>query len=384
MQIRWSRFILVVMPITIVQLGLASPSGYHAFPNYDSNLEFYAGNGYFINYDLEALVDLSGIWKFRIGDQERWSSPVLNDENWEDIQVPSPWEDQGFPGYDGYAWYRCHFEMPDPMPQGTIFFYAGYVDDVDEVYVNGYLIGRTGSFPPFTEERDYILRRYIVPHAYLKPGGENVVAVRVFDNYLKGGIIRGKPGFYSIANEVLPNLDLRGKWKFHPGDDWDWALTSYDDSRWDEIEVPMLWEFQGYARLDGYAWYRKHFSLDPEHYDKHLILVLGRIDDLDETYLNGHRIGRMGKDRTDLDDYWRVHRAYYIPPEYLAEDGKNIIAVRVFDGKINGGFYEGPIGIMTRERYYHWKKAVDTDPAVYEPRTMTFWEFWRFLLKGGD
>ena len=250
MQHRWSRFIPLAVLITIGQLALASPRGYHAPPTYDSSLEFYAGNGYFANYDLEELVNLTGKWKFRIGDQKRWSSPDWEDDNWEEIQVPSPWEDQGFPGYDGHAWYRCHFEIPDPMPQGTIFFYAGYVDDVDEVYINGHLIGRTGSFPPFTEERDYILRRYIVPHEYLKAGGENVVAVRVFDNYLKGGIIRGKPGFYTIANEVLPNLDLRGMWKFHPGDDWDWALTSYDDSGWDEIEVPMLWEFQGYAKLD--------------------------------------------------------------------------------------------------------------------------------------
>ena len=384
MQIRCSRFILVAVLITIVQLGLASPSGYHAPPMYDSNLEFYAGNGYFANYDLEALVDMSGLWKFRIGDQEEWSLPDWQDNNWEEIEVPSTWEDQGFPGYDGYAWYRRHFEMPDDLPRGTIFFYAGYVDDVDEVYINGHLIGRTGSFPPFTQERDYILRRYIVPHEYLKAGGENVVAVRVFDNYLKGGIIRGKPGFYTIANEVLPNLDLSGRWKFHPGDEWEWAEVSYNDSSWAEIQVPMLWEFQGYAELDGYAWYRKHFSLDPKHSDENLILMLGRIDDLDETYLNGHRIGRTGRDRKVLDNYWRWRRAYYIPPEYLAEDGENVIAVRVYDGKINGGFYEGPIGIMTRKRYYSWRKAVDSYNVEETPRRSTFREFWNFLSGNKD
>ena len=110
-----------------------------------------------------------------------------------------------------------------------------------------------------------------------------------------------------------------------------------------------------------------------------MILVLGRIDDLDETYLNGHRIGRMGKDRTDLQDYWRVHRAYYIPPEHLAENGKNVIAVQVYDGNVNGGIYEGPVGIMTRERYYQWKKVVDTDPLETRTQRSTLREFLDFL-----
>ncbi len=46
-------------------------------------------------------LDLSGAWKFSIGDNEQWADPEFDDRNWESIQVPSPWESQGFHGYDG-------------------------------------------------------------------------------------------------------------------------------------------------------------------------------------------------------------------------------------------------------------------------------------------
>ena len=37
-------------------------------------------------------------------------------------------------------------------------------------------------------------------------------------------------------------------------------------------------------------------------------------------------------------------------------DGKNLLSVRVYDGKIYGGIYDGPIGITTRKRFQKWQK----------------------------
>src|SRR6187399_729509 len=56
------------------------------------------------------LIDLSGKWKFSIGDKSAWSDPSFNDGSWENISVPSKWEDEGFNGYNGYAWYRTTFD----------------------------------------------------------------------------------------------------------------------------------------------------------------------------------------------------------------------------------------------------------------------------------
>ena len=42
----------------------------------------------------ERIYDLRGIWKFSIGDAEEWNSPDFNDSDWEDMFVPSSWEDK--------------------------------------------------------------------------------------------------------------------------------------------------------------------------------------------------------------------------------------------------------------------------------------------------
>jgi len=44
------------------------------------------------------------VWKFEIGDDPAYSERNYDVSRWEQIHVPGTWENQGFPGYDGYAW----------------------------------------------------------------------------------------------------------------------------------------------------------------------------------------------------------------------------------------------------------------------------------------
>ena len=41
------------------------------------------------------VIDLEGNWKFSIGDDSAWASPDYNDQDWEEIKVPSSWENEG-------------------------------------------------------------------------------------------------------------------------------------------------------------------------------------------------------------------------------------------------------------------------------------------------
>ena len=94
------------------------------------------------------LQSLKGKWQFSIGMNEEWISPKFNDSSWETIKVPSTWEDQGFNGYNGYAFYRKNINIPSTYKGRMLYLNMGYIDDVDEVYLNGHKIGSTGSFPP--------------------------------------------------------------------------------------------------------------------------------------------------------------------------------------------------------------------------------------------
>ena len=83
-------------------------------------------------------------------------------------------------------------------------------------------------------------------------------------------------------------------WKFAVGDSAKWSRKDYDDSEWIEITAPCEWEWQGFPNLDGLCWYRKHLTLDTHLRGESLILVLGKINDMDEVFFNGVCIGRTG------------------------------------------------------------------------------------------
>jgi hypothetical protein len=311
--------------------------------------------------EWRSVLDLRGKWKFQLGDEKIWTSRSFNDSKWEEIFVPSPWEDEGFPGYDGYAWYRKHFDLPAGAEKKVLYLHLGCVDDVCEIYINEMLIGISGSFPPDFNSAYNTEIVLPIPQSALKISGDNVIAVRVYDDQLAGGIVQGKIGIFEPIDYPVPEISLVGMWQFKTGDSEKWMDPGFDDHTWSKIFVPALWETQGYAHYDGFGWYRFHFKVSPELAGKPLVLLLGRIDDLDETYINGELIGRTGRirsdpKRSDIDGIYQIMRAYTIPAGLLKPGADNTIAVRVYDGEGYGGIYQGPIGIVTSEKYKTWKK----------------------------
>lgn len=306
--------------------------------------------------DTHRLLNLRGHWKFTLGDSSAWSNPRFDDGDWSEIYVPSSWEEEGYPGYDGYAWYRKHFRASGSWIGKDLIIELGRVDDVDEVYLNGKSIGGGGTFPPEYESAYNMGRRYPISSDLIDFDGDNVIAVRVFDDHGVGGIVDGRVGIYEQRYYVDLDVYLPQSWKFKTGDDMSWKDPGYNDADWSEVRVPAAWETQGFKGYDGYAWYRVRFNV-PDKYDgENLIMLVGKIDDFDEVYLNGTRIGRTGqmpkyKMNYNNSDEYRQDRAYMIPPGLLKFKRENVLAVRVYDAWQVGGIYEGPIGLVTRQHY---------------------------------
>lgn len=297
--------------------------------------------------DLYRKIDLAGDWAFSIGDNASWLSPEFNDANWEKVIVPGDWESSGFNGYDGYAVYRYHFDGRLLRQGDTHFLILGYIDDVDETFLNGTMIGRSGNFPPRYRTAYNTSRKYHLPTESINFEGDNVLAVRVFDEGLSGGIVRGKTGIYvtSASEDLLQ--DLYGEWLFKKGSSMKYSEPAYDDSAWEKIIVPSYWDNQGYRSYDGLAWYRKSFTLDfkPVAGIKYY-LILGKIDDFDITYLNGQQIGETDDGLPfGASDSYRKLRIYEIPADLLKED-TNLLAVKVMDLGREGGIYRGPVGLV--------------------------------------
>ncbi|NJM16256.1 MAG: hypothetical protein HC896_13555 [Bacteroidales bacterium] len=169
--------------------------------------------------ELELLLNLQSYWKFTIGDKTEWAKADYNDSDWEKIKVPATWEDQGFNGYNGYAWYRIKVKISDVLQNRQLYLLLGYIDDVDEAFFNGHLIGKTGEFPPGYATAYNAQRRYLVPSEAIKYNDINVISVRVYDYQLAGGIVGGKVGIYAGRTSIDLDIDLQGKWYFLPYDD---------------------------------------------------------------------------------------------------------------------------------------------------------------------
>jgi len=139
-------------------------------------------------------------------------------------------------------------------------------------------------------------------------------------------------------------IPLPTTWLFHTGDDPRYAKASLDESTWKSIRVPAQWEMEGYPGYDGFAWYRCSFGMDPRDVRRDWYILLGKIDDADETFINGVRIGSTGHFPPVPVSAWDNQRAYRIPRRILREN--NVLAVRVYDMGLSGGITSGVLGIV--------------------------------------
>jgi beta-galactosidase/beta-glucuronidase len=245
--------------------------------------------------EQKQIVDLRGSWKFETSDNGKYADPKYDDSKWGDIFAPAAWEKEGHPGYDGYAWYRKRFSLPLSAQGKELFFNGGFIDDACEIFINGHQIGGKGQMPPHFESAYDQEEIFVMPEEYLKFDSDNIVAIRVFDNYKEGGITRGKIGVFTHPDEIRSAVKLPDLWKFKTGDEPQWADPMMDDSKWGKVIVPSAWEYQGYEDYDGFAWYRVDVTIPASLQNESLFLVLGKIDDVDEAYFNGAKIGSTGR-----------------------------------------------------------------------------------------
>ncbi|CUS98840.1 glycoside hydrolase family 15 protein [Candidatus Kryptobacter tengchongensis] len=152
------------------------------------------------------------------------------------------------------------------------------------------------------------------------------------------------------AQDFKLKLNFAGEWLFKTGDDLKWLDPNFDDSQWIKIKVPATFESQGFENYDGFAWYRLHFDLPPNLLKEEIILLLGSIDDADETYLNGVKVGETGKFPPERRTEWTTLRAYQLPKGLLKEKN-NVLAVRVCDFGFDGGIFKGPVGLILKKDF---------------------------------
>ncbi|MFH1568765.1 MAG: sialate O-acetylesterase, partial [Gemmatimonadota bacterium] len=156
------------------------------------------------------------------------------------------------------------------------------------------------------------------------------------------GLEAERLGAIDEARSRLPDLErqkaaIRAAMLQALGDDGP-ASPALDDAGWRQMETPTTWEQGGLPGYDGLVWFRKQVEVPAGWAGHDLVLHLGPVDEIDDTFFNGVRVGGLGSFEPRVTDYWDDPRVYTIPGKLVAA-GANLLAVRCIDGAGAGGLW---------------------------------------------
>lgn len=122
-------------------------------------------------------------------------------DKWAEINMPGFWEQSELPGFDGVVWLQRTIDIPADKAGQPVELKFRAIDDEDETYFNGMLVGSGSGFDT--------PRSYAVPGNAVKAGA-NVITVRVSDFGGEGGIAPG------AAEAIVGGLSipLSGPWQY--------------------------------------------------------------------------------------------------------------------------------------------------------------------------
>lgn len=273
------------------------------------------------------LLDITeGKWRFSKGDNEAWKAPDCNDSQWAVVELPAAWEEHsGYTEDNVYGWFRRNIDIPEELAGKPFDLSVGWVHSVDETYLNGRLIGATGSFPPNFRGASTEDRCYPVEPVRLKGDGGDIVAVRVYKAGGYGG------GMY---RKQMPHT------RSGPFD----------------TKAPGM-QHTGYT-LGGIGWYRQRFTVPTERKGDPVRLQFGGVYQDADVWINGRHLGNH--------PYGYTSFGYDLTP-HLKYGEENILAVQVKNLGDNSRWFSGsgiyrPVWLTITEPVHiaHWGTFITT------------------------
>jgi len=138
--------------------------------------------------EYDPVLSLPETWQFRldpedIGREEEWFKADLDETDWQSINIGEFWGKQIGTEYEGIGWYRLSLDVPIEAAGKKLFLAFGAVDEEAWIWVNGQPVGEHAEGPQGWDQR------FLVEVTeQIKPGHQNLVAVRVFNSRAAGGI----------------------------------------------------------------------------------------------------------------------------------------------------------------------------------------------------
>lgn len=131
-----------------------------------------------------------------------WARPGFDDTAWKSIQLPCQVQEI-WPSTNGIFWFRKTIDIPASWAGKDVTLSLGPVDDFDETYWNGELVGSGRLWNK--------AREYTIPGRLVK-GGKAVITVRCTDDHGEGGIY-GAPDLLFVEGPDGQKIGLANEWK---------------------------------------------------------------------------------------------------------------------------------------------------------------------------
>ncbi len=120
---------------------------------------------------------------------------------------------------------------------------------------------------------------------------------------------------------------ITDSWKFHAGDNPDWALPDFPDSSWQYTSTFLGPSELPFIDWNGIGWFRWEFKVDSSLVDYPLALLIKQHNGASEIYLDGQLIYSLGKISSFAEPF-KPYRDHNPRPLILSDTARHVLAVR--------------------------------------------------------
>jgi sialate O-acetylesterase len=152
-----------------------------------------------------------------------------------------------------------------------------------------------------------------------------------------------------------------------------WADPSFDDSKWNAVNIMNGWGALGVPDTPSVVWFRKEVTLPDPLPAGRSALFLGVVDRMDSVWVNGKYVGGSA---------WVENPRRYFLHEGALKPGKNLLAIRILRTGASGGFLGKPADLhlvlgdqssIALEGDWETKVSVDARPPHSLPLSDENW-----------
>lgn len=194
---------------------------------------------------------------FDLGLQQGWQEDEVNWQDWPEMLIPRVWESGGLTNVDGVVWFKKSFTLSANQLGSDVMLSLGRIDNSDETYINGQLVGQTPLDPGLN-------RFYTIPASLLQ-AGENTITIRVTDYSYVGGLL-GDAALMYLKGEGW-QTPLSGYWHYQEGTaelpdrPSDLSPNTYPGLLFNAMVNPFL-----RFGIKGTIWYHGESDMDSPYY----------------------------------------------------------------------------------------------------------------------